>query len=86
MKKYKNIQRNLISLARYNIRIVFGGKFVYFILAAFGFFLLLTAALATLPVIGMCWQAIMATLHLCMGVGAVLATVVYLVASLKKKA
>ena len=41
MKKYKNIQHNLISLARYNIRIVFGGKFVYFILAAFGFFLLL---------------------------------------------
>ena len=41
MKKYRNIQHNLISLARYNIRIVFGGKFVYFILAAFGFFLLL---------------------------------------------
>ena len=41
MKKYRNIQHNLISLARYNIRIVFGGKFVYFILAAFGFFMLL---------------------------------------------
>jgi hypothetical protein len=41
MKKYRNIQHNIISLARYNIRIVFGGKFVYFILAAFGFFLLL---------------------------------------------
>jgi len=41
MKKYLNIQRNILSLARYNIRIVFGGKFVYFVLAAFLFFLLL---------------------------------------------
>ncbi len=41
MKKYINIQRNLISLARYNMRIVFGGKFVYFVLASFLFFLLL---------------------------------------------
>jgi hypothetical protein len=41
MKKFRNIRQNIISLARYNIRIVFGGKFVYFILAAFGFFLLL---------------------------------------------
>ncbi|MFC2116309.1 hypothetical protein ACFLTU_07525 [Bacteroidota bacterium] len=41
MTKYKNIQQNIISLARYNMRIVFGGKFVYFILAALGFFLLL---------------------------------------------
>jgi len=41
MKKYLNIQRNLLSLARYNMRIVFGGKFVYFVLAAFLFFLLL---------------------------------------------
>ncbi|MCF8381766.1 MAG: hypothetical protein K9H49_19490 [Bacteroidales bacterium] len=40
-KKYKNIQRNLISLIRYNMRIVFGGKFVYFILASFAFFLLI---------------------------------------------
>ena len=46
MKKYRNIQHNLISLARYNIRIVFGGKFVYFILAAFGFFLLLGTIMA----------------------------------------
>lgn len=30
---------NTISLARYNIRIIFGGKFIYFILAAFIFFL-----------------------------------------------
>lgn len=41
MKKYNSIRNNIISLARYNIRIVFGGKFVYFILAALGFFLLL---------------------------------------------
>jgi hypothetical protein len=41
MKKYRNIQHNLVSLARYNISSVFGGKFVYFMLAAFGFFLLL---------------------------------------------
>jgi len=41
MKKYLNIQRNILSLARYNMRIVFGGKFVYFVLAAFLFFLLL---------------------------------------------
>jgi len=41
MKKYKNIQHNLIRLARYNTRIVFGGKFIYFILASFLFFLLL---------------------------------------------
>jgi hypothetical protein len=41
MSKYSNILQNIISLARYNIRIVFGGKFVYFILASFLFFLLL---------------------------------------------
>ena len=37
----RNIPHNLISLARYNIRIVFGGKFIYFIIASLGFFLLL---------------------------------------------
>lgn len=37
----RNIRHNLISLARYNIRIVFGGKFIYFIIASLGFFLLL---------------------------------------------
>ena len=41
MNKNSNIQRNLLSLARYNMRIVFGGKFIYFILASLGFFLLL---------------------------------------------
>ncbi len=30
---------NTFSLARYNMRIIFGGKFIYFILAAFIFFL-----------------------------------------------
>jgi len=46
MKKYVSIQHNLISLARYNMRIVFGGKFVYFILAALGFFLLIGTIMA----------------------------------------
>lgn len=31
--------KNTYSLARYNMRIIFGGKFIYFILAAFIFFL-----------------------------------------------
>jgi ABC-type transport system involved in multi-copper enzyme maturation permease subunit len=38
MSLRSNIQ-NIISLARYNMKIIFGGKFVYFILAAFIFFL-----------------------------------------------
>ena len=46
MKKYLNIQHNILSLARYNMRIVFGGKFIYFILAALGFFLLLGTIMA----------------------------------------
>ena len=66
-------------------RFSLGQKIGFWMLVGFGFCLLLTAALATLPVIGMCWQSLMATLHLCMGVGAVLATVVYLAASLRKK-
>ena len=41
MNNFGIILHNIISLARYNIRIVFGDRFVYFILAAFGFFLLL---------------------------------------------
>jgi hypothetical protein len=41
MKKLRNIGQNISRLARYNMRIVFGGKFVYFIFAALGFFLLL---------------------------------------------
>lgn len=37
---------NLTSLARYNMRIIFGGKFVYFILAAFIFFLIFGTIMA----------------------------------------
>ncbi len=39
MSSFKSTIQNTISLARYNIKIIFGGKFVYFILAAFFFFL-----------------------------------------------
>ena len=39
--KFRNLAQNVLRLARYNMRIVFGGKFVYFIFAALGFFLLL---------------------------------------------
>ena len=39
MSSFRSTIRNTISLARYNMRIIFGGKFVYFILAAFIFFL-----------------------------------------------
>ena len=38
---FNNTKKNLLSLARYNMRIVFGGRFIYFILASFGFFLFL---------------------------------------------
>jgi len=41
MSKVKNTLRNILSLARYNMRIVFGGKFVYFVLAAFLFYLVI---------------------------------------------
>jgi len=40
MPRFTTIARNLISLSRYNMRIIFGGKFIYFILAALIFFLL----------------------------------------------
>ena len=66
-------------------RFSLGQKIGFWLLAAFGFCLVLTAALATLPVIGMSWQAVMACLHLYMGVGAVVAALVYLVASIRKK-
>jgi hypothetical protein len=39
MSSFRSTIQNTISLARYNMRIIFGGKFVYFILAAFIFFL-----------------------------------------------
>lgn len=39
MSQSRSILQNTYSLARYNMRIIFGGKFIYFILAAFIFFL-----------------------------------------------
>jgi hypothetical protein len=39
MSSFKSTIKNSISLARYNMRIIFGGKFIYFVLAAFIFFL-----------------------------------------------
>ena len=39
MSSFRSTIQNTISLARYNMKIIFGGKFVYFILAAFIFFL-----------------------------------------------
>jgi len=63
-----------------------GQKIGFWMVASFGFFLVLTAALATLPVIGMSWQSLMATLHLCMGIGAVVSIIVYAVSSIGKKA
>lgn len=39
MSVFRSRIQNSISLARYNMRIIFGGKFVYFVLAAFIFFL-----------------------------------------------
>lgn len=38
--------KNTYSLARYNMRIIFGGKFIYFILAAFIFFIIFGIILA----------------------------------------
>ncbi|MCP4311547.1 MAG: hypothetical protein GY790_09825 [Bacteroidetes bacterium] len=39
MSSFRSNIQNSISLARYNMRIIFGGKFIYFVLAAFIFFL-----------------------------------------------
>ena len=39
MSSFRSTMQNTLSLARYNMKIIFGGKFVYFILAAFIFFL-----------------------------------------------
>ncbi len=39
MGRNSSFIKNTYSLARYNMRIIFGGKFIYFILAAFIFFL-----------------------------------------------
>ena len=46
MSSFKSTIQNTISLARYNIKIIFGGKFIYFILAAFIFFLVFGIILA----------------------------------------
>jgi hypothetical protein len=66
-------------------RFSLGQKIGFWMLATFGFCLVLTAALATLPVIGMCWQSLMATLHLYMGVGAIVSGAVCVVGALGKK-
>lgn len=39
MSGFKSIIHNLFNLSRYNMKIIFGGKFIYFILAALIFFL-----------------------------------------------
>jgi hypothetical protein len=46
MASFRNIRNNLIKLGRYNMRIVFGGKFIYFIFASLGFFLLIGTIMA----------------------------------------
>ena len=46
MSQSRSILKNTYSLARYNMRIIFGGKFVYFILAAFIFFLVFGTIIA----------------------------------------
>ena len=46
MSSFRSTIQNTISLARYNMKIIFGGKFIYFILAAFIFFLVFGIILA----------------------------------------
>ena len=47
MKHSKDsILKNILDITRYNMKIIFGGKFLYFILGAFIFFLLFGAILA----------------------------------------
>jgi len=46
MSKSSSILKNIYSLARYNMRIIFGGKFIYFILAALIFFLVFGTIIA----------------------------------------
>jgi len=46
MSRSRSILKNTYSLARYNMRIIFGGKFIYFILAAFLFFLVFGTIIA----------------------------------------
>lgn len=54
MSGFKSAIRNLYKLSRHNMKIIFGGKFIYFILAAFIFFLLFgTITALNANVIGM---------------------------------
>lgn len=46
MARTSSLIRNTLSLARYNMKIIFGGKFIYFILAAFIFFLVFGTIMA----------------------------------------
>lgn len=46
MSQSRSTLQNIYSLARYNMRIIFGGKFIYFILAAFIFFLVFGTIMA----------------------------------------
>jgi len=46
MAQSSSFIRNTFSLARYNMRIIFGGKFIFFILAAFIFFLVFGTIMA----------------------------------------
>lgn len=41
MKGFRSVTLNTFRLARYNMRIIFGGKFVYFLLAAVVFYLVI---------------------------------------------
>lgn len=46
MTRIRSILTNSYTLARYNVRIIFGGKFIYFILAAFIFYLVFGTIMA----------------------------------------
>jgi len=46
MSSFRSTIQNTLSLARYNMKIIFGGKFIYFILAAFIFFLVFGTIIA----------------------------------------
>ena len=46
MSSFRSTIQNIFSLARYNMKIIFGGKFIYFILAAFIFFLVFGTIMA----------------------------------------
>ncbi len=46
MSSFRSTMQNTVSLARYNMKIIFGGKFIYFILAAFIFFLVFGTIIA----------------------------------------